>query len=82
MGVAMRGLDLLLLACCLCSLSTLGGKAQADTTCPYNKSGGHVILLTWILPHEATHKLEPTRKYQIYSGSQKKKKGIYCVPGA
>lgn len=26
----MKNLDLLLLSCCLCSLSTLGGKAQVD----------------------------------------------------
>ncbi|XP_041634861.1 acetylcholine receptor subunit beta isoform X1 [Cheilinus undulatus] len=32
MGVAMKSLDLLLLACCLCSLSTLGGASDAENT--------------------------------------------------
>lgn len=58
----MRGLDLLLLTCCLCSLSTLGGKAQADTTCPCNRVvvmlyylHGYYTNVTYVVCHMRPH---------------------------
>lgn len=42
---AMKGLDLLLLSWCLCSLNTLGGKAQVDTICPCNTGWSDYVIL-------------------------------------
>lgn len=60
---AMKSLDLLLLSWCLCSLNTLGGKAQVDTICPCNTGWRDYVIL-----YKANS--APTRKYLINNGSQ------------